>query len=182
MFFYFSLIFNDLFFGESASVSLFLLCYRNYRCLTLFLLLRHLFFQEADKHLEGFRGGDGEVDVAAIIFGQLAGYGLLCVATGRPDCADRNLCRAANRTDAAFLKGTQQLHLHVVAQIPHFVEEQRTAVCHFECTVLVTVSTGECTLLMTEEFSSRHIAWYSSAVEGEEWFVAPLAQFVDAAL
>ena len=97
-------------------------------------------------------------------------YRLLQVFVGSADKADidRNLCRAANRTDAAFLKGTQQLHLHVVAKIPHFVEEQRTAVCHFECTVLVTVSTGECTLLMTEEFRSRHIAWYSSAVEGEE--------------
>ena len=44
-------------------------------------------------------------------------YRLLQVFVGSADKADidRNLCRAANRTDAAFLKGTQQLHLHVVA-------------------------------------------------------------------
>lgn len=76
----------------------FLLCNRNDRCLTLFLLLRHLFLQEADKHLKCLRSGDGEVDVTTIIFGQLACHRLLSVSTGQPDCADRNLCRAASRT------------------------------------------------------------------------------------
>ena len=124
MFFCFSLIFNDLFFEESASVSLFLLCYRNDRCLTLFLLLRHLFLQEADKHLEGFRGGDGEVYVAAIIFGQLAGYGLLCVATGQPDCADRNLCRTASRTCCSGA-GDGEVHAESLdGSLHHFL-------CHF---------------------------------------------------
>src|SRR5438552_4065475 len=67
------------------------------------------------------------------------------VAVGRADDADvgAERLRVADAAHFAGFEETQQLHLDVFAQLAHFVEEQRTAVCYFKEAFMIAVGAGE---------------------------------------
>ena len=111
--------------------------------------------EEVGAALRELRHVDGElVDAVIEVFAESSlayGIGKVLVRGAYQAYVDGNLLRATDRTDAAFLQGAKQLHLHVIAQIAHLVEEQRAAVSSFEGAALVRIGTRERTFLMTEK-------------------------------
>ena len=59
---------------------------------------------------------------------------------------------ASQRTDLPFLKSTEQLYLHLVVQVSHFIQEECAAISHFKSALLVLISTGKGSLCVSEKF------------------------------
>ena len=108
------------------------------------------------------------------------GYCLLQILVGGSHKTDVDgaLLGAAQRTHTTLLQGTQQLHLHLVAQIAHLIEKQRSAIGCLESSTLVGIGTREGSLLVSEELRRCHITRYGTAVECHERFAGTLALLV----
>ena len=105
------------------------------------------------------------------------GDGLLQVLVGGTDKPDIHFyfLIGTHRTYFAFLDGPQELYLHVVAQVAHFVEKQRAAVGFYESSGFVGYGTRKRTFHVAEKFGSRQFFEHGSAVDGYKGFISPLA-------
>ena len=105
------------------------------------------------------------------------GDGLLQVLVGGTDEPDIHFyfLVGTHRTYFPFLDGPQELHLHVITQVSHFVEKQRAAVGFYESSRFVGHGACKRTFHVAEKFRSRQFFEHGSAVDGYKRFVRSLA-------
>ena len=126
------------------------------------------------------RRGLDRKDVQAIeqVFAEGAVLDLLGrVAIGRRNDADVDLDRplTADRIDLAFLKGAQQLDLHVQRQFADLVQKQGAAVRLAELAQGLVDRAGEGALLVSEQDGFDQIGGQGAAVDGHEGLAGPVA-------
>ncbi len=91
------------------------------------------------------------------------------------------LLGAAHGPYPPFLQGAEELHLHLVAEIAHLVEEERAAVGQLKGALLVAVGAGKRPFDVAEQLRCRHVAGDGAAVDGHKRPLGALALGVDAA-
>ena len=125
---------------------------------------------------------DGElVDAVEEVFAELSLSHSLCqvfVGGAHQSDIDVDFLSSSHGSYLSLLQGTKQLHLHIIAQVSHLVEEECSSVGYFESSLLVLFGSSKGAFHMTEEFGCRYISWYGSTVYGEEGLVGTAAQFV----
>src|SRR5258708_3808266 len=86
---------------------------------------------------------------------------------------------AADGTNFAFLKDAIQLHLHGEAHVADFVHEERAAMSGLEEALAVFVSSGECSLHVTEELRLQEGLRERTTVNGDKRGLRTAAVFMD---
>src|SRR5215469_7287244 len=100
------------------------------------------------------------------------------IAIGRGDDPHIDFDRAfrTDRVDIAMLQGSEQLYLHVEAQLADFVEKERAAVRLLKFSQMLFGRSGERALLMTKQDGLDQIFGDCAAVDGHEWFSGPVGR------
>ena len=83
-----------------------------------------------------------------------------------------------HRPHFLLLKGTQQLHLHLVRQVTHFVEEHRTALGLFEDAFLVGDGRCKRAFQVAKQLAGGKLLGQAAAVHGDERAFFVLAHVV----
>src|SRR5580658_10520167 len=113
---------------------------------------------------------------------QLVAHHLAEIAIGRTEHSNIDpeglvLADLANLT--GFQK-SQQLHLHALVELAHFVKEKRAAVGDLEEPLAMGVGTGKCSLAMAEELALDQVFRQCAAVDRDEGAIGAPAFVVQA--
>ncbi len=100
---------------------------------------------------------------------------------GRADDARVDIDRlpSADPLDHTLLEESKQLHLERKRDVPDLVEEQGSALCHFDLADVGLDRPGERAALVTEQLGFQQVLGDRCAVDGDEWTGCPIALFVD---
>src|ERR1700745_93469 len=88
---------------------------------------------------------------------------------------------AAQTLKLLLLQDPQQLRLQGKGNIAYFIQEQCPCVCHFETAHFLCESSGESSLLMSEEFAFQQVKRNGRAVQLYEWAPASWTDIVNRA-
>src|SRR5690348_7710244 len=98
------------------------------------------------------------------------------ISVGRRDHAyiDRNFGCSTHRTDCAFLKRTQQFHLHGEAHLSYFIQKDGSTISNLKETLLVLVCARKRALHIPEELGLQQRFGKSTAINGNKGFAVAL--------